>query len=228
MPREVVDSKYYQVVKPSSLAERVVVAARNRIYADFMAYCRPAPSDRILDVGVSDVVNDAANVLERLYPFPDRITAAGLGDGRDFKSAHPDVAYVRIDASKPLPFADKAFDIATTNAVLEHVGSVDKQRAFVAELMRVARQVLITVPHRYFPIEHHTAIPLLHFSDATFRLACRGLGKLEWTDPANLILMTRARLRSLVPADRSSNVAYTGLRLGPFSSNLLMHVAPDR
>ena len=52
----VVDEKYYQVVPDGSLAKRVLNRARNRIYDDFIATMLPKPTDKILDVGVSDVV----------------------------------------------------------------------------------------------------------------------------------------------------------------------------
>jgi hypothetical protein len=221
-----VDGKYYEAVPPRSLGERLTIAARDRIYDDFIRCCRPAPDDTILDVGVSDVVNDAANMLERKYPHPDRITAAGLGEGDAFRAAFPQTAYRRITPDQPLPFADKAFAISTANAVLEHVGSPVRQARFVAEMIRVARKVFVTVPHRYFPVEHHTAIPFLHFWDATFAPACRALGKSEWADEANLILMSKARLRALGPANAA--VDYTGLRLGPLSSNLLLFVDQAR
>ena len=73
-----------------------------------------------------------------------------------------------------MPFADKAFDIAVSNAVLEHVGAEQHQAAFVRELSRVARRVFISVPNRYFPVEHHTAIPLLHFWKRGFERAANG------------------------------------------------------
>jgi hypothetical protein len=221
-----VDGKYYQATPPRSLGERLTVAARDRIYDDFIRCCDPAPDETILDVGVSDVVNDAANMLERKYPHPERITAAGLGDGADFRATFPTVAYRRIVPSQGLPFADKSFAIATSNAVLEHVGSTDGQAALVREMSRVARKVFISVPHRYFPVEHHTAIPLLHFWDASFALACRVLGKAEWADQKNLILMTRARLAALAPPH--AGMSYTGLRLGPWSSNLLLFIDDAR
>jgi hypothetical protein len=217
-----VDDKYYQVVPPRSLGERLTIAARDRIYRDFIRYCAPRADDTIVDVGVSDVVNDAANMLERSYPHPERITALGLGGGEDFRAAFPATAYRRIEPDRPLPFADKSFAIGMSNAVLEHVGSTDAQASFVRELSRVARKVFISVPHRFFPVEHHTAIPLLHFSDATFAWACRALGKSEWADPKNLILMSRRRLGALAPA--GAVVAPTGLWLGPFSSNLLLFI----
>jgi hypothetical protein len=103
--------------------------------------------------------------------------------------------------------------------------------------------VFITVPNRFFPVEHHTAIPLAHYLDGTFRIACMIAGKSEWTDEQNLILMTRQRLLGLAALvaksasaksasaksaiakssnSKSATVGYTGLSLGPLSSNLYL------
>ncbi|MCX7312297.1 MAG: methyltransferase domain-containing protein [Alphaproteobacteria bacterium] len=218
------DEQYYQVAPPRSFGERVAIMARDRIYDDMIRYCRPGPDETILDAGVSDVVTDAANMLERKYPHPSRITAAGLGEGDAFSAAYPQVNYRRIEANRPMPFADKAFDVAVSNAVLEHVGSGQNQQAFVAELARVAKRVFISVPNRYFPVEHHTLIPLLHFWRPSFALACRWLGKTEWTDEQNLILMSWRRLAALVPVGANPIIGHTGIRLGAFSSNLLLYL----
>ena len=219
---ELVDGKYYEVVAPQSFSERLMIRARDRIYDDFMRMCRPGRDDAVLDVGVSDVTGDAANVLERRYPWPERITAAGLGAADAFRTAFPRVTYRRIEANRPLPFADGAFAVAASNAVLEHVGSEAAQRRFVSELLRVGRRVFLTVPHRYFPVEHHTAIPFLHWSDAGFALACRRLGKQDWAEAENLILMTRRRLRAACPPGARVSIGATGLLLGPCSSNLYL------
>ncbi len=227
-----VDQRYYQVARPGSLAERLVVAARDSIFRDFMRLARPTSASSILDVGVSDVVGEAANVLERKYPDLHRVTAVGLGAAQQFQAAFPQVAYRQIEPGDPLPFADRAFDIATSNAVLEHVGSPAAQAAFVAELARVAHVAFITVPHRFFPVEHHTGIPFLHWTNASFAVACRALGKQDWSEPNNLILMTSARLRRLAaaaaPAGRPVQIGSTGIRLGPFSSNLFMLLGEAR
>jgi SAM-dependent methyltransferase len=219
-----IDEQYYQVAAPQSFGERLVIVARDRIYTDLIQCCAPGPDDTILDVGVSDVVNDAANLLERKYPRQDRITAAGLGEGSAFRTAYPQAAYRRIEANRPLPFADKAFDIAVSNAVLEHVGSEQHQIAFVRELCRVAERVFISVPHRYFPVEHHTAIPLVHYWKPAFGLACRWLGKAEWADERNLILMSRQRLAALAPQGTAPAIGHTGILLGLFSSNLFLFI----
>lgn len=217
------DQQYYGEVQSGSVAERIFIAARKRIFRDFAASMRPAPSDQILDIGVSDIINDGANVLERSYEFQENITACGIGSGQAFKVAFPSVRYRQIEPNKRLPFDDGSFDIAASNAVLEHVGSFENQALFVRELCRVARRVFISVPNCFFPVEHHTTIPLAHYQDATFKLACRITDKTEWADEKNLIFMTRKRLwRLAAPIGRSTAVGYTGLLLGPFSSNLYL------
>jgi hypothetical protein len=218
-----VDEKYYREVSPGGVAERFLISARSRIFEDFRTHTRPSHSDQVLDVGVSDVVNDGANVLERSYQYQKNITACGLGTGTQFKNAFPLVRYVQIEPNVRLPFGDNSFDIATSNAVLEHVGSRENQSFFVSELCRVAGRVFISVPNRFFPIEHHTALPIVHYQDNIFRIACRITGKSEWVRDENLILMTQKRLRQLAaPIKKRATIGYTGLLLGPFSSNLYL------
>ncbi len=216
-----VDDKYYQAIRPRSISEKLLIRARANIYADFVTHMDPCASDTILDVGVSDVINDGANVLEREYPYQEQITACGLSSAEEFRMAFPKCSYRAIVANTPLPFHDNSFSIATSNAVLEHVGSLENQTFFIDELCRVASKVFISVPNRYFPIEHHTAFPLVHYNNTSFNLACSFLGKQEWARRENLILMTKKRLNQLFRSDRGQAlIGYTGIRIGPISSNL--------
>jgi len=143
------DRKYFKRVPPGSLAEKLTFLARDRIYTGFMRLCAPAKDAAILDVGVSSFPHPAANVLERKYPFASRLTAAGMGKGDGFREMFPQVRYVQLAPDGPLPFADDEFAIAI--AVPEHVGSADKQRVFLGELMRVAL-------FRYFRMARSTAL----------------------------------------------------------------------
>ena len=219
-----IDGKYYQAVPPGSLAERVFIAARDRIYADFIRLTRPQPTDNLLDAGISDVIGGAANLVERLYPHPERISAVGIGEAPDFVAAFPAVRYRQVEPHHPLPFDDRSFDIACSNAVIEHLGSVAHQRAFVSDIARVAKRVFLTVPNRFFPVEHHTALPLVGWTKPSFSLACRVTNKSEWTDEANLILMSKQRLADLCPPGRRMQIGYTGFKLGPFSSNIYLYL----
>jgi hypothetical protein len=88
----------------------------------------------------------------------------------------------------------------------------------------VARTVYITVPHRYFPVEHHTGFPLVHYSSWLFSQLCHLTGKDEWALEKNLIFMTRNKLNALVPAHTQRRIGFTGLQLGVFSSNLYLAI----
>jgi SAM-dependent methyltransferase len=89
----------------------------------------------------------------------------GLEPIRDdrFRAAFPQVRTVRADG-RELPFADGEFDVAFSNAVVEHVaGGREGQRAFIRELCRVAKRVFVTTPNRWFPLDPHTLLPLVHW-----------------------------------------------------------------
>lgn len=80
------------------------------------------------------------------------MTCAGLGDGGNFLTAFPHLAYVQIAADNALPFADQEFDVVFSNAVLEHVGGREQRRRFVSEVLRVGCDAFIWVPNRWFPV----------------------------------------------------------------------------
>jgi len=153
------------------LADAISLRSRRRKLALFLEVMGPTPATTVLDVGVDEVsLGDAGgqsgctthNLLEERYPWPERLTALGLHDGARFRERYPQIVYVQGDACA-LPFADGAFDVVHSNAVIEHVGGRERQEAFVREAVRVGRRVFVTTPNRWFPIEVHTRLPLVHW-----------------------------------------------------------------
>ena len=153
------------------LADAISLRSRRRKLALFLEVMGPTRATTVLDVGVDEVsLGDAGgqsgctthNLLEERYPWPERLTALGLHDGARFRERYPQIAYVQGDACA-LPFADGAFDVVHSNAVIEHVGGRERQEAFVREAVRVGRRVFVTTPNRWFPIEVHTRLPLVHW-----------------------------------------------------------------
>jgi hypothetical protein len=72
--------------------------------------------------------------------------------------------YTRVQGSgAKLDFADHSFDIAFSNSVIEHVGTLDAQRAFAEELRWVGRQVWVQTPARSFFFEPHLLALFIHF-----------------------------------------------------------------
>lgn len=220
--RPTIDSIYYAHGMKLPLSQRVAILARKRMLAHFVSVMQPAPSTTVVDFGVSEEITDEANILEQYYPYPTRITCLGIGTGDAVLQAFPNIQYRSITPNEPLPFGQHEFDIAFSNAVFEHLGDDENRRRTLRELLRVAKRAYITVPNAWFPIEHHTGIPLLHFSPHLFRRALAHSRFAYWADPRNMDFMTKARLPGLCPPHREFRMAYCGIPLGPFSSNIAL------
>ena len=185
-----------------SLVDAVSLRSRKRKLQLFLDELRPTGETTVLDVGADELGFgegegcSTLNFLEELYPWPERITALGLHDGRSFRERYPTVAYVQGDALA-LPFDDDAFDVFFSNAVIEHVGDRKAQRRFVTEALRVGRQVFITTPNRRFPVELHTRLPLVHWlperaAHSVYDALGKGFAK-------EVELLSRRDLESLFP-----------------------------
>ena len=192
-----IPNSQYNVAQPDSLAVKVAGRQRRRMYERFLTQTGVTPNETILDVGVtSDQTYSSSNYLEAWYPHKSTITAAGIDDAKFLEDLYPGVRFVFANGLE-LPFEDKSFDVVHSSAVMEHVGSSDNQHRFVKECCRVARRaVFITTPNRWFPVEFHTVLPLVHWlPKPTFRSLMRRIGHDFFADEANLNLMTSGDVR---------------------------------
>ena len=184
------------------LADSISLRSRKRKLRLFLDELRPTAATSVLDVGADELgFGDGdgcatMNFFEESYPWPERITALGLHDGAGFRARYPDIPYIQGDACA-LPFADGAFDVVFSNAVIEHVGGHARQRQFVSEALRVGRRAFITTPNRRFPVEVHTRLPLVHWlPDAVSHRVYRATRKEFATD---VHLLTRRSFAALFP-----------------------------
>jgi Methyltransferase domain len=150
-------------------AAAVSLRSRRRKMQHFFELVQPGSETTVVDVGVADAPFGEGegqalthNFFEALYPWPERITAVGNVPLDNFAQAFPQIPRVIADG-RDLPFADGEFDVAFSNAVVEHVGGRDDQERFVRELCRVAKQIFVTTPNRLFPVDPHTLLPLVHW-----------------------------------------------------------------
>jgi hypothetical protein len=187
----------------------------------FMELMRPLPETRVLDVGVtSDERFRESNYFEQMYPYPDKVTCVGTEDGSHLSRRYPGLSYTQVIPGDPLPFRPAEFDIVFSNAVVEHVGSRGAQATFVRELCRVGRSFYLTTPNRWFPIEHHTGLPLLHYLPApVFRGLLRRTRYRHWAEESNLNILTAQDLAALFPSDAA--VEIRSVRVAGLPSNLV-------
>jgi hypothetical protein len=71
----------YNLADADSISVRIATRVRSRIFAIFMSEFNPTAADEVLDLGVtSDQSYASSNYFEALYPYKNRITAAGIDD----------------------------------------------------------------------------------------------------------------------------------------------------
>jgi len=219
----------YNVARPGNLTDRVSTYMRRKMYARFVSQGLDA-HDSVLDVGVtSDQDQLASNYLEAWYPYKDRITACGIDDASFLEEKYPGVRFVRGDG-RDLPFPDDSFDWVHSSAVLEHVGSAAEQAKFVSELYRVCRKGLFaTTPNRWFPVEFHTALPMIHWLPPdTFRALLRRLGHAELSLERHLNLLGRRDLEALCREAGVDGARVDSVSLCLWPSNLLLVARKER
>lgn len=212
---------YFSLGHPlASLNSHYAWRARERMLQRFLTLYQPGPTTRVLDLGVTpDLTLPESNHFEQRYPFPAALTAASIEDISLLRPRFPDVTLVRL-APGALPFADGSFDLVFCSAVLEHVGDDEQQRRFVAEMLRVGKAYFLTTPNRWFPLEFHTFLPLLHWLPQKLHQGLlRGLGKPFWARTDNLNLLSRNTLRRRFPVEQGPVVET--VRLFGWSSNLI-------
>ena len=211
---------------PRTIIRRVLRREQAKIYERFARSFPPNPEWRLLEVGTNGSLTDPQDYfLHDRYPYPRQITAAGLEEPDVFRGVFPEYAYVQVKRDAPLPFDDQSFDLVFCNAVVEHVGSREKQRRFIAELLRVGRRAFITTPNRRHPIEFHTVTPLLHYlPPRVYRPVYRALGLEFFSKEENLNLLDTGELRDLCSPDARLRSEVSYHRFLGMRSNVLLSV----
>jgi hypothetical protein len=212
------------VASAGSAPDRLAGHMRRRMFRRFLEEMRPGPADRLLDVGAtSDQSLEHSNYAVAWYPHKAQVTTVGLDDASFLEDRYPGVTFRRANGLD-LPFEDASFDYVHSSAVLEHVGSRENQVRFVSELWRVARRGLfLTTPNRWFPVEFHSVLPLVHWLPRpAFWGALRATGRGELADEAVLNLLDPGALRHVADAAGAAKAEVKSVSLLGWPSNLLL------
>ena len=173
--------------------------ARKKMYERFMKKVNPSLEDEILDLGATpDVKLADSNIFDKLYPYKNKLTICSIEDCTNIVNDLGLKSFCFNEPKKALPFKDKQFKAVFCSAVLEHVGTREDQEFFINECLRVADNVFITTPYRYFPIEMHTFIPFLHWLPWHIFQKIVLLTKGEfWADINNLNLCSKRDIKKM-------------------------------
>ena len=114
-------------------------------------------------------------------------------------------------------------DLVISNATIEHVGGELKQKKMIENIIRLTKKIfIITTPNRFYPIELHTKIPLIHwFPKSTYRKILKFLGLSFYANEENLNLLSANELKKMLD-NQKITYEIKFIKLMFFKSNIII------
>jgi hypothetical protein len=140
----------------------------------------------------------------------------------ELESDDPRVTTRVGDALDMSEFAEGSFDIVFSNAVIEHVATLENQQRMADEIRRVGRRYFVQTPNKRFPLEPHFLVPFFQFLPLSARANLLRVVPLGWyprtPDPdearrkvRQIRLMTEGEMRRAFPGARIERERMLGL-----------------
>ena len=180
-------------------------------------------NSNILDIGTTPSLDKDQNVFVNLYPWKNRITCISNLDCHILNKKYPDITILKGDGRK-LDLQDNIFDLVHSNAVIEHVGSFENQTNFIKECIRVSNNTIcINTPNRFYPIDPHTKIPLIHMLPKNIhRFILKIIGLKHFSLEENLNLMSKKDLIKICKEINIKNFKIINYFFLGFVSNFIL------
>ena len=95
---------------------------------------------------------------------------------------------------------DFSSDLVVSNATIEHVGNTLNQKKMLENVIKLTKKIfVITTPNKFYPIELHTKIPLIHwFPKSIYRKILKILGLSFYANEENLNLLSVKELKKML------------------------------
>ena len=117
---------------------------------------------------------------------------------------------IKGDATSLPEIADRSFDVAFSNSVIEHLFTFEAQQAMAREVQRVAGAYWVQTPNFWFPMEPHFHVPGWQWMPRAMRVALIRRRRCGWRGPCadpvearqmvdEVRLMSRSELRHCFP-----------------------------
>lgn len=179
----------------------------------------------LLDVGTTPVFDEYNNILLHSFKNKNNITSLSNLDCSSLKKKFKKVKFIKGDARR-MKFKENSFDTVYSSATIEHVGSRSNQKKFVKECYRVSRKdIFITTPNKFYPIEFHTKIPFLHFlPPKIYRKILVFFGFSFFSKERNLNLLTIEDLKNICFFLKIKNYNIIKHKFLFMTSNLILHI----
>jgi len=122
----------------------------------FFEILKPIENTAILDVG-GNIFNWA------LVKGKPKIAILNIKLPRNYGLEYKNNVKFVLGNGLNLPFRDNSFDIGYSNSVIEHLETLENQKEFAKEIMRVGKNIFVQTPNKYFFVEPHILTPFIHY-----------------------------------------------------------------
>ena len=214
----------YAVHSPRGLIDRLALKKRLEMLQIFFNEFPEYILNQVLDVGVTEEINSiSANFFEKYFPRKENIIALSMQDASFLEKMYVGLKFKLGDVKK-LPFHNEEIDIVFSSAVIEHVGSLNNQKQMLAECYRVAKKgIFITTPNRWYPIDLHTSLPLIHWLPKKIHRAILKILRFAfYSTEENLNLLDKRTLCHLCKKLNIQNFTVKQITTLYFVSNLML------
>lgn len=171
----------------------------------FVQFIGGTSTSTLLDVGGGTGIDHEFVPLYRAF---DSVTVVNLMPAPPDLRALPNVRYEVADGCC-LPYESKSFDWVFSNAVLEYVGSQQRQRQFSDEIRRVARcGYFVTTPNKRFPIEPHSLLPFYQYLSESWQRRVVHLSPYYLKNYEEIRLLCAGQVRELFPEAQVRSIGF--------------------
>jgi hypothetical protein len=179
--------------------------------------------ESILDVGTTPVKLKHENFFLNHYHLKENITCLSNQNLDKLKELYPNLKTILADG-RDTKLLENSFDISISNATLEHVGNFEEQIIFVKEMYRISKKKIIVVtPNRFYPIDTHTMLPLIHWLPKKFHRKILKMLKYDFLAlEKNLNLLSEKDLIEICNRLEIKNFKINRVKYFGFNSNLIL------
>ena len=179
--------------------------------------------DTIIDVGTAPVLDKHENFFLNHYKYPENITCFSNQDLEKLKINFPNLKCLKGDGRR-MGLKENSYDIAMSNATLEHVGSFENQNKFVKELYKISKKrCIIITPNRFYPVDFHTMLPLIHWLPKNLHRRILKLFNQDFlSNEENLNLLSIKDLKTICNINNFKNYKILKIKYYLFTSNLIL------
>lgn len=198
---KLINNKSIYVKNHNTFIENIIIKKRLEIVKILNNYIKKYKVKDILDVGTTEDENfKSSNFIIKKIKNK-KIILKSISNQNiklkifDYKLKHSITK--DLDKKKIMRMSS---DLIVSNATIEHVGSRKKQIQMIKNIIKLTKKVFIIItPNRYYPIDFHSKIPLIHwFPKKIHRWILKKIGMKDLSKEKNLNILSIKDIESMM------------------------------